>query len=108
KGENGTGLGLAIIYGTIHRHAGIIRINTELNRGSQFRILLPISEAAEHPISHAPPVPPLKVLVVDDQPDICHVLSCYLEQDAHTVVTAENGCEALEKFRASHFDVVIT
>src|SRR5581483_4695122 len=108
KGEKGTGLGLAITYGIVHRHAGIIRINSELNHGTQFRIILPVSETAEHSSTPIPPIPPLKVLVVDDQPDICHVLSCYLEQDAHTVVTAENGCEALEKFRNGHFDVVIT
>src|SRR5581483_12393687 len=48
KGEKGTGLGLAITYGIVHRHAGIIRINSELNHGTQFRIILPVSETAEH------------------------------------------------------------
>ena len=60
------------------------------------------SEAAGLPES------PLRVLVVDDQPDICNVMRSYLEKDAHTVETASNGCEALEKFRSAHFDVVIT
>lgn len=55
-------------------------------------------------------VPPhaLRVLVVDDQPDICHVLRHYLERDAHKVETAANGREALEKFSGGEFDVVIT
>lgn len=60
-------------------------------------------------VSVNPPAHPrLKILVVDDQPDICELLSTYLEQDAHTVVAAENGWAALEKFRRDHFDLVIT
>ena len=50
----------------------------------------------------------LRVLVVDDQPDVCHVLRHYLERDSHKVETAADGCEALEKFRGADFDVVIT
>ena len=55
-------------------------------------------------------VPPhaLRVLVVDDQPDICYVLRHYLEKDSHKVETAANGREALDKFRDTEFDVVIT
>jgi CheY-like chemotaxis protein len=51
---------------------------------------------------------PLHVLVVDDQPEVLEVISNYLRQDAHTVVTARDGVEALEKFRADTFDLVIT
>lgn len=56
----------------------------------------------------APTHSPLKILVVDDRPDVCLLLSAYLEQDLHTVVAAEDGREALEKFRRDRFDLVIT
>jgi len=72
---------------------------------------VPIPACGEQPVSEASfaePPHPLSVLVVDDEPEICHVLTSYLECDAHTVVTAENGCDALEKFRAGEFDLVIT
>jgi len=111
KGDEGTGLGLAIVYGIIRRHAGLIRINTELNSGTQISILLPITACGEQSESEIPftaPSHPLTVLVVDDQPEIRNVLSSYLKFDSHTVVTAENGCDALEKFRARKFDLVIT
>jgi len=111
KGERGTGLGLAIVFGIISRHAGLIRINTELNRGTQISILMPITPCGEEPDREAPGAAleqSLNVLIVDDQPEIRHVLTSYLEHDAHTVVTAENGCDALEKFRAGKFDLVIT
>jgi signal transduction histidine kinase len=111
KGDQGTGLGLAIVYGIVSRHSGLIRINTQLNRGTQVSVLLPITACVEETVREAPyaaPAHPLNVLVVDDQPEIRQVLSSYLEHDAHTVVTAENGCDALEKFRAGKFDLVIT
>ena len=72
----------------------------------------PVAKATEEvrkPVSaNAPAHPHLKILVVDDKPDICLLLSTYLQQDAHTVVSAEDGCAALEKFRHDQFDLVIT
>jgi CheY-like chemotaxis protein len=48
------------------------------------------------------------VLVVDDEPLVREVLSVYLSEDEHQITTAANGREALEKFRAAEFDLVLT
>lgn len=111
KGEHGTGLGLAITYGIVRRHRGLIRVNSELNEGTQFSVLLPVSETREDNAEEPEGEPfsyPLNVLVVDDQPSICQLLSSSLRQDSHTVVMAGDGREGLEKFQAGQFDVVIT
>ena len=50
----------------------------------------------------------LKVLVVDDQKEICDLMKSYLELDFHFVVTATCSEDALEKFRRDSFDLVIT
>ncbi|MFN2621636.1 MAG: response regulator [Chthoniobacterales bacterium] len=41
KGENGTGLGLAMVFGIIQRHQGMLEIESEIGRGTTFRIRLP-------------------------------------------------------------------
>ncbi len=43
----GTGLGLAVSYGIVQRHGGIIRVQSEVGRGSTFTIWLPVDEQAE-------------------------------------------------------------
>lgn len=112
KGEKGTGLGLAIIHGIVRRHEGLVRITTEINKGTKFTIQLPITVISENIApAEAPALPferPLRILVVDDDADVCKVLVSYLKTDEHEIVTAENGTEALEKFRTDHFDLVIT
>ena len=113
KGQKGTGLGLAMVYGTMQRHGGRIDLQSAPGQGTKFTLLLPLHPpiaAADLPTS--PPVleaqRPRRILVVDDQPVFVNILRHYLAHDLHTVETAHDGREALEKFRARTFDLVIT
>jgi two-component system NtrC family sensor kinase len=44
KGQKGTGLGLAVIWGIIDNHDGTINVESELNKGTSFTILLPVNQ----------------------------------------------------------------
>jgi len=43
KGQKGTGLGLAVIWGIIDNHDGTINVESEINKGTTFTILLPVT-----------------------------------------------------------------
>jgi signal transduction histidine kinase len=45
----GTGLGLSLAYGIVQKHSGHIEVDSELGRGTTFRIVLPVrhSETAD-------------------------------------------------------------
>ena len=111
KGEYGTGLGLSVVYGIVLRHGGEIKIESNPGKGTTFVIHLPVQmepqTKAKSPAAEAN-LRPLHVLVVDDKPMIRDVVTEYLTEDEHTVETATNGREGLEKFYAGRFDLVIT
>jgi CheY-like chemotaxis protein len=48
------------------------------------------------------------ILVVDDDPQVLEVVSEMLRLEGHRVATARDGREAITKFRAMRFDLVIT
>jgi PAS domain S-box-containing protein len=109
KGERGTGLGLAIVYGIVQRHGGSIDVQSEVGKGTVVVIRLPVTQAESGELlpNSTAPVRPLRVLVVEDEPQVRDIEAEYLRGDGHTVETAENGRQAMERFKHGHFDVVV-
>jgi nitrogen fixation negative regulator NifL len=110
KGERGTGLGLSMVYGVLQRHQGTIDIQTTLGKGTTFVLTLPtVTEQPPTKQTHSVPVAsrPLRVLLADDEEVVRFVVQEYLRGDGHTVLTAANGQECLDRFRRAEFDVVI-
>ena len=48
-----------------------------------------------------------KVLIVDDDKNICDLLRVYLEKEGYTTMISNDGEEAVVKFNALHPDVVL-
>ena len=114
RAEGGLGIGLALVKGFVELHGGSIEASTgEGGRGTRFTVRLP--EVVSRP-AHAMPEPsprargqsgPLRVLVADDNADICETLSTLLRLWDHEPTTAASGTEALEKLLAERPDVAI-
>ena len=48
-----------------------------------------------------------KILVVDDEKNICDLLRMYLEKEGYTVVMAHTGLDAVNMFAAENPDLVL-
>ncbi len=110
EGE-GTGLGLSISQGIVKEHGGRIMLSTEEGRGSTFTVQLPLSTRTEAPpadLGAQAPTTRLRVLVVDDEPQILHYMRATLEAWGHIPVVASDGQEALARATREHFDLIIS
>ncbi len=50
---------------------------------------------------------PTRILVVDDEPLVCEVVTAYLERDGHSVEVVGDGRSALARYRQWHPDLVV-
>lgn len=101
---HGTGLGLASVYGTIKAHAGAIKMESTLGKGSIFTMLLPVCETAvveEVSLAREGVEEKLSgtVLLVDDEEIIRSVGTDLINELGMEVITAENGMQAIDIYK---------
>ena len=106
KGKAGTGMGLAVSFGIIRRHEGSIEVDSEVGRGTTFKISLPKVTSTQPEAQGESPSEvtvstsedKVRVLVVDDETHVREVLIEALEAEGCEVVSAQSGEIALALF----------
>ncbi|MEZ0606025.1 ATP-binding protein [Paraburkholderia sp. IW21] len=113
----GLGLGLALVHRLVGLHHGIVRASSEgPGRGSTFVVQLPALTATDSRLSQPPaaalstpaiPVPPQRILIVDDNTDAAESTAMLLGLQGHKVEIAGDGPSALLRAKDFHPGIVL-
>ncbi|NJL27242.1 MAG: PAS domain-containing protein [Thermoanaerobaculia bacterium] len=111
----GTGLGLAMVYSFVNRSGGHVEVESELGRGTTFKIYLPHTAEATQPAPPSQDLPALPagsetILLVEDDESVRTLAKVVLESCGYTVVEAGRGHEALRaaERHAGVIDLLLT
>lgn len=106
----GTGLGLSIAKRIVDRMGGSLTVTSAVGEGSTFRVALdlpvgvPVDESAgDTQIA----LPPLRILVAEDNAVNQQVAHGLLSRDGHAVTVVETGRQALAAVQDAPFDAVL-
>jgi CheY-like chemotaxis protein len=98
----GTGMGLATVYGIVKQHNGWLVVESEVGKGTVFRVYFPVSNGIPDtwpmPSVAAPTAPRSgneTILLVEDEPGLRDLFNSVLAQQGYRVLTATTASEAL-------------
>jgi PAS domain S-box-containing protein len=98
----GTGLGLSIVYGIIQQHNGFVNVYSEPERGTTFKIYLPIVQTpvVKQRVQEvtAPVGGTETVLLAEDDETVRELSRTVLTDYGYTVIVSENGEDAVRMF----------
>jgi len=106
----GTGLGLATVFGIVQQHHGWINVYSEVDKGTTFRMYLPLQVASTEHASEASPGNDLAggnetILLVEDEQSLRVLVRNVLTRLGYRVLEATTGVTALEVWREHQQDI---
>jgi len=111
--ETGRGLGLSAVLGIVQGHQGAIKVYSEPGKGTAFKLIFPVTNAAALPERITNREEDLSghgsILLVEDEKLVQDATRAVLEKYGYTVTVAENGKEALGRIihAETRFDLIL-
>ena len=102
--EQGSGLGLATVYSITRKHQGHVAVESELGKGTTFRLWLPAAKMSPStPQEGRSALEPMKgrILFMDDEEPIRVMVEVLLGRLGLTVKTVDDGAEMLKAYSAA-------
>ena len=109
----GRGLGLAAVLGIIRGHKGGVRIESEVGKGSTFRIIFPLTEAVvandKHDVREKNVIDGKgqTVLAIDDEPSVLELLQDVFSGANFKVIEASNPIDGIDLYRLHQHEIAM-
>ncbi len=110
----GTGLGLSVVHGIVKKFNGIIKVYSEVDRGTTFNIILPVVTSGNIVIDmkqeSSLPGGSERILLLDDELSIIDLLQITLKNLGYAISAFTDSVSAFAAFQKNPegFDLVIT
>lgn len=109
---DGTGVGLAFCHRVVATHGGILDLKSSPDQGTSFFVRLGSirSDDTDTDSAAASPDPSknLRILVVDDEPDVGELIQDILEDAGYEAAKSTNVEMALKQLHSEQFDMIIS
>ena len=103
KGSKGTGLGLSTVYGIVKQSGGFIFVDSQPQRGTDFRAYFPRVDGREDAAAAQDSLGLPRadrgqetILLVEDETNLRRLARQYLETQGYKILEAEDGAAALQ------------
>lgn len=112
----GTGLGLSLVKNIVELHGGSISVTSEVEKGSQFTIIIPWNKGMKNIAESKVSIPPIRsltksfpalILLAEDNEANILMMSDYLIAQGYKLIFARNGLEAIKLAKEKQPDLIL-
>ncbi len=111
RSSGGLGIGLTLVRTLMHLHGGTVRARSEgEGLGTEMELRLPVSASRVALVAERPTPAsnhPVRVLIVEDNPDAREILADLCTLWKHEVIVAEDGLRAVEMALTHRPDIAL-